>query len=324
MRYFLAFALVLSACGKKDDKPAAQGTDEAEKVVKALDNIEAKHKNKKPTGTPHPQEKLTVTYDGKPLGIATALAFRRPDGTIDITASSVPLGCAEITGDMRTIYDGEVYFNVMTGQSLMPDGKMQPVIKQWSIGSTTTANLMPTTGTGDGSPGKSTTVDLDLTGKDSGMRGTPHQITIKGTVDALGCEPPPAKEAVALPPEMPATIEIAGKKLPIRSAVFSMSGDWPSLELRTGGETCARKSGEKHSEFDVSLTWFKKGDPNVSQVSLGGEILPNKMDQTFDKKKLVVKPTPSGPGEIEIHGDIKVMDYPVKIDGKVTAVVCAK
>jgi hypothetical protein len=156
------------------------------------------------------------------------------------------------------------------------------------------------------------------------MHGPAHQFTAKGTVEAIGCTPNPAKDAVPLPAEMPATIEIAGKKLPIRSALFRKVGDWPEIELETGGETCKRKMGEMPSDFVVSLTWFKPDKPEVSQVSLGGTLLPNKSDQTFDKKKLVVKPVPSGSGEIEIHGDLKVMDYPVKIDGKVTVTECPK
>ena len=320
MRTFLAVILAVSACSKKDDK-----AEQAEKLVKAFDDMDKKHKDKKPTGTAHPQGKLKVTRDGKPVDMQTALAVKRPDGSVDITVSSVPLGCDEVTGNGRMIYDGEVYFSVILGQNLGADGKMQPILKQWSVDAMTTANPTPATGTGDGSPNAVTTVDLDLNGKGMAMGKEPaHEVTIKGTVEATGCAAPPAKDAgLPLPPEQKATIEIAGKKLAVRGAQLRKVGDWPELQLTTGGETCERKSGEQSGEFTVSFTWFKPEAP-VSQVSLGGTLLPNKMDQTFDKKKLVVKPAPPAAGEVEIHGDIKVMDYPVKIDGKVTAVECPK
>ncbi len=323
MRQLLPIAIAAAVLSCKSEKE--KQLEQVEKLGEKMDKVVERQKNRKPTGTPRPQSKLTVTYDGKPVEMATALAWKRYDGSYEITASSVPVACGEVTGEMRELYDGEVTFDVIAGAQLAADGKLQPVIRQWSFDASTHADTKPATGTGDGAPGQPTTLDLDFTETGVAMHGPAHQITVKGTVDALGCEPPPARKDVPpLPPEQPATIEIAGKKLAVRGAVFSMVGDWPSLELTTGGETCDHKAYEAPSDFRVSLTWFKKDDPNVSQVSLGGQLLPNKMDQTFDKKKLTVKPVPSGPGQVELHGDIKVMDYPVKLEGKVTAVVCPK
>jgi hypothetical protein len=322
MRQLLAIAIAVTVLSCKSEKE--KQLEQLEKLGENMDKAVERQQNRKPTGTPRPQSKLTVTYDGKPVQMATALAWKRYDGSYEITASSVPVGCGEVTGEMRSLYNNEVTFDVIAGANLGPDGKLQPVIRQWSFDASTHADTKPATGTGDGAPGQSTTLDLDFTEKGVAMSGPSHEITVKGTVDALGCDAPPKKAAPPLPPEQPATIEIAGKKLAVRGATYSMVGDWPSLELTTGGETCEHKMYEAASDFRISLTWFKKDDPNVSQVSLGGQLLPNKMDQTFDKKKLTVKPVPSGPGEVELHGDIKVMDYPVKLDGKVTAVVCPK
>ena len=41
-------------------------------------------------------------------------------------------------------------------------------------------------------------------------------------------------------------------------------------------------------------------------------------------RKLTVTPRPLAPGELELSGDIVVSGYPVKLSGKVTAVVCPK
>jgi hypothetical protein len=121
---------------------------------------------------------------------------------------------------------------------------------------------------------------------------------------------------------MPAAIEIAGKKLPVRGAQISSSGSWQHLKLTTGGETC--KSWSNSGELSVEISWKDKADKEPFQVSISGTLVKNSADQLFDKKKLKVTPSPAVPGEVEIEGDITVMKFPVKISGKVTAVDCKK
>jgi hypothetical protein len=315
-------AVALLACGGKKDSPNA--SDQTDKLAKALDDKRAPKQARKPTGTPRPQSKLTVTYDGKPLEMATALAWKSWDGTVTVTASSVPVGCDEVTGTMRSHHEGEVSFDVAMAQVLQPDGAMKPEIRQtYFSGMTSQLTAGPTVGTGEGEPGKPTTIEVDF--KTEGVGSEKHELEVKGTIDALGCATPPPKDAPPpLPPEMPATIEIAGKKLPIRGARIDKIGDWPQLVLTTGGEGCKQVAYQRDGDFRVELTWMKPNDPSVSQVSLGGLLLKQASDQTFDKKQLTVKPAPLAPGELEIKADIVVMKYPVKIEGKVTAVACPK
>jgi hypothetical protein len=123
---------------------------------------------------------------------------------------------------------------------------------------------------------------------------------------------------------MPATIEVAGKKLAVRGASLSTVGDWPQLTLTTGGDACSGGSAAT-GEMHVELTWFDKAKPEVSQVSLGGSLLPQAIDQTYDKKKIKVTPAPpTAAGDVTLDADIKVNGYPVKLAGKVTATVCPK
>ena len=218
MRTALILSLVLlTACKDK-------GKDAGDKPSK---------RDHKPTGTPRPQSKLTVTLDGKPVPMATALAWKTWDGQIRLEVSSVPVGCDEVTGDMRWNHDGEVSFHVQLANALQPDGTQKPMLAETWFGGMTRGmlrELVPATG--DGSPGQPTTVEVAFETENA---GSPKQkLTVKGTIDALGCAVAPRKDLPPLPPPMAATIEIAGKKLPIRFAKLDISRDWPSLEPGSG------------------------------------------------------------------------------------------
>ena len=96
MRTALMLSLVLlsGACKGKD---AGSGGD----------SKSSSKKQAGPTGTARPQSKLTVTLDGKPVPMATALAYKTWDGQTRISVSSVAVGCSEVTGEMRRMHDGE-------------------------------------------------------------------------------------------------------------------------------------------------------------------------------------------------------------------------
>ena len=109
----------------------------------------------------------------------------------------------------------------------------------------------------------------------------------------------------------------------MRGASVSKIGDWPQLVLTTGGDACSGSGST--GEMRVELTWFDAAKPGVSQVSLGGSLLPAAIDQTYDKKKITITPAPpTAPGDITLAADIEVNGYPVKLAGKVAAVACPK
>lgn len=320
MRSQVLVALLVLGCGSKESKDAPK--DDPKPSLGDKPSMGGKRKDRAPTGTPRPQKKITVTLDGKPVDLQQALAWKTSEG-IRVIGSSVPVGCDEVTGSMRSIHEGEVTFDVNLGSSLQPDGTLKTELKStYFSGMTSQSGLSEgvTATTGDAAPGSTFTADVDF--KTSSAGKDKHDLVVKGTLDALGCEPAKSMDkAEPLPPEMPATIEIAGKKLPVRGAQISSSGDWVHLKLTTGAETCKTW---KTGELSVEISWKSKTDAEPFQVSLGGTLLKQSADQTFDKKKLTVKPAPVVPGEIEINGDITVMKYPVKIAGKVTAVDCKK
>lgn len=317
MRSQLVVAMLVFGCGSKEAKETPGAHDEPGKP--SLVDRPSK-RDRKPTGTPRPQAKLKVTLDGKPVDMQQALAWRDRSGGIRVTASSVPVGCEEVTGSMRRIHDGEVSFDLTLGNTLQPDGTVTTEIKStYFSGMTSQMPEGPTVTTGDAAPSSTFTAEVDF--KTSSAGSDKHELVVKGTIDALGCEPgkPTGEAAPALPPEMPATIEIAGKKLPIRGAQLSTSGSWRTLKLTTGAETCKSWSG---GELTVEIGWKSKDDVDPHQVSIGGTLVKQAADQTFDKKKLTVKPSPVVAGEVEVSGDLMVMKYPVKLAGKVTAVEC--
>lgn len=321
---WLIVVVSLCACGKsKEQQEQEKKLEKLEKLTNELDKQVAADKARKPTGTPRPQPDLHVTVDGKPVEMVTALAWKDRYGDIRITASSVPVGCAEVTGEMRSLYDNEVTFDVTMGMKLQPDGSVKPVVQStYFEGMTNQTTTAPVAGGGDAAPGQPTRLGVDF--KTESAAEPKHVLEVKGMLDAIGCAVPPlASPPPALPPEMPATIEIAGKKLAVRGASLSTVGDWPQLVLTTGGDACSGNAAT--GEMRVELTWFDKAKPAVSQVSLGGSLLPAAIDQTYDKKKITVTPAPpTAPGDVTLEANIQVNGYPVKLAGKVTAVVCPK
>jgi len=274
-----------------------------------------------PTGKPHPQSKLDAKLDGKAVPMVSALAVRGADGEIHITVSSVPLGCDDIAGDSRWMYDGEVTFGVTEAQQLQPDGDIKPALTSWYYEGATRQESKLATGNGDGANGVPTTVDVDFeiagAGKDA------KKLAVKGTIDALGC-PAEKRPKPMMSGQQPGKMTIAGKSFDLGNVMLE-PGDWPTLVLTSGGETCKHNADEKPGEVVLRLTWFKKDDPQVSQIELGGTMLPHAMDQTFDKTKITLDPAP--PDKIvqtKIKANITVMGYPVEIHGSVVPEMCSK
>lgn len=313
---------MIAACGKGGDAGPAAGSaaPRVDPMAGAPIHLPTLKEPKGPMGTPHPQTKLTVTLDGKPVAMATALAWRDWNGGFRVTASSVPVSCADVTGDMRSLGETEVTFDVQGGRTLLPDGKEAVQVRSTYFGGSTHQETMPATGSGDGAADQPTTLDVDFAAEDTKGR----KLAVKGTLDALGCAAPTHGTPPPMPPPMSATMTIAGVKLPIRGAFLSKIGDWPELKLTTGAETCKSVPYATPGDFEMTLTWFKPA-PAVGQIQLGGVRLGQvSADQTFDKAKLVVTPGPAVTGEVTLAGEVKVAGYAVKLEGKVTAVECPK
>jgi hypothetical protein len=325
----LVVMMMAAACGK-GHKDAGVGSGVSVAVGSGSGSGSAAAPVRKMrAGVTRPQPKLTATFDGKPVTMTSALAVVKPDGKIVVSVSTDPLNCKDVVDNDRKTDDGEVTFDVTVVKGLQPDGSMQGVIVTKVFGVDNATDSTPTALNGDGTADKPTTVDVDFSIDDA--KTPPRKLVVKGTIDALGCAAPAeaAKPAAApLPPEMPATIEIAGKKLPIRGA-FYYPNAWPVLKLTTGGETCSYGGGTR-GDLETDLDWTdpKKNPSAIGQIQISGALIDGGMgdrnDKTFDKTKISVTPTPKGAGTATLKADIMIKQYPLKLDGKVTIVACPK
>ena len=274
---------------------------------------------KGPTGKPRPQPNLTVTLDGKPVQIATALAWKTLEGDVEITASSVPVACDQVIGDMREMYKDEVSFDVRMDRVLQPDGSLLPMIRQTYYYGTTSAGDQAATGSGAGVEGQPTTLAVDFT-----VTGTDNKkLVVKGTIDAIGCAPPPPAKVDAMPSEMPATMIVAGKQYKVGNAMLRDVDKRPELILTSGGETCEQKPHQVRGNFIFTFDWFGTDKPEVGQIDMDGALLPRHSDQTFDKTKVKIDPAPPRKiGQVKVDADIKIGEYPVQIHGTVMPVIC--
>jgi hypothetical protein len=313
MRGLLCCSLLLAfACGHKDNGGSSTGGSGGDKPGPPP-------KPHGPAGQPHPQDQLTVSVDGKPVKMATALAWKTAHGDIAIEVSSLPVSCDQVTGTMREIYPDEVSFRLAEARQIQPDGSYGLAITSASFDASTRSENVATTGSGDGREGAATTVAVDFD-----LEGTKHdKLVVKGTIDALGCEaqmPPPPKKS---PMEQPASITVAGKKQAIHNAMLRDVDVAPKLVLTSGGETCDRQPGEVVGNFMVELMWFDKTNPDVRQIELSGALVPTLNDQTYDHKKITVTPAPPTQiGQIKLDADIVVDKYPVQLKGTVTPQLC--
>lgn len=330
-KHVVLAVMMAAACGKggKDTgSGSAAGSGVSSAAGSGSAGSAAAPAKKKRDGVTRPQPKLTATFDGKPVTMTSALAVVTPDGKIAITVSTDPLTCKSVTGNGRAVDDGEVSFDISVVKGLQPDGSMQGVIVTEVMSGDNVMVTTPTAMTGDGAADQPTTVDVDFSIDD--LKTPPRKLVVKGTIDALGCAAPAAaaKPAAPLPPEMPATIEIAGKKLPIRGA-FYYPNFWPELKLTTGGETCNSGDGTP-GDLEADLDWTdpKKNPAAIGQITIKGALINGggggPSDKTFDKTKVSVTPTPKGAGTVTLKADITVGKYPVRLDGKVTIVACPK
>jgi hypothetical protein len=306
----------VAGCGNKDSKSSG-GSASA-----SADNANPPPRPRHPpgpAGQPHPQDKLTVTLADRPVAMVTALAFKRASGEVEIVASSLPVSCSQVTSTMREIYANEITFDVTFASQLQPDGTIRPGITSEYYDGTTSTVTIPAVGSGDGADGATTTLDVDFD-----VSGTKNdKLAVKGTLEALGCPAQERPPQLPLPPEMPATITIAGKKLAVRGAMLENVPKRPTLILTTGGETCAHAAGEVEGQLFVALHWWDAAKPDVGQIDLAGAMLPRTSDQTYDKKKIKIDPAPPTLAQpIKLHADIVVNKYPVQLDGTVTPVIC--
>lgn len=308
----LACPLLVIACSSPSSTTGASASSSATSSASSAKTPKA--------ATPRPQKALAVTVDGKSIAMVAALARRRADGVQEISVFSVPQDCSVLEQNGHEMSAGE--FNVDLGQHLAPDGSITTVVtSSWYEGMSRSDLGLPTKTTGEWAPGKSFGVDVDITSESAGA--DKKTLAAKGTIDALVCPDEPARAdapAPKLPEPMKATLEVAKKALPIRSAGLKKDGERVDLVLSTGGDACSWK--EAKGELMITFAYEHAKDDAPWQVTLGGTLPSAAMDQTFDKKKVKITPRPDGAGTYALQAELDVVKYPIKITGSVDAKPC--
>lgn len=275
-----------------------------------------------PADPPRVQRELDATLDGKHVSMVDAFAWRDTDGTIRVSVSSKPSTCVDVTAIKRPISPEEVSFELDVGYSLAADGTITREVKESSFRNGVSLNTEPRSGagSGDGEVGRPATFDVDLTLlSPSGQR-----LVLRGTIDAIGCPAP--RRAPEPPPAMPATLTVAGKAWPIRSALVRLTAAETSLELSTAGQDCKEDPALPPDPAKLVLRWHAS-DPGRVSLTLIGTWIDQVWVKGMDASQLAITPpvnaiAPIRAGQYGLHAAVKVIDYPVELDGTITTVVC--
>lgn len=306
--------VMLLACGGENSSSSSASAKSS--AAPAASSVAAK-----PQAAPNPQTKLVATLDGKTVPMVTALAFPESGGRTTIEVSSVPLSCADLSGNGRALAKDEVTFSFSVGEYLHEDGKFGPALRSTYFGGMNQMLTTPLKSSGSAADGGPVSVELDFSTQSVGANK--QALAVKGTVEAKAC---PAKKPYGEPPKlpaaMPATLEIGGKSLPIRSAGIEKDGDRIKLHLSTGGDACPKASNVVRGELTSTVIFEANEEAKLRELRIWGEIAPQALDQTVDAKKVVVTPKIAGAGSYELAIDEEVVKYSVKAKGKVEAVLC--
>jgi hypothetical protein len=330
MRIVILGLFVLAACGEKKAKDEPKAADDPGPVLHSHPGG-GKQARAARTGEPRPQPKVTATVDGKPVEMKGAFAWLDPGGSLQLLVTSVPATCEWATGKMRMLEDGEEDFSAILGKMLQPDGSFAWQMRQVSYGANTRAGgVGPATVVGEVTPGQPVAITLGFEQKSVAFGDeVAKTIKVDGTIDALGCgEPAPDDVGVVPPPPAQAgTMTVAGQKLPIAGAVIEQkpSGE-RTIVLSSGAATCSGFAHEENSAVAVTLH-YKADVPDAWQVDLTGDWFDGqKAEQRFEEGRVTATSPAIAAGattvELALSGATKIFDYPVAIEGAVTAQVC--
>jgi hypothetical protein len=332
MRTWTLIAVLAAGCG--GDKKSEEKEEKSETPL--LDQYEAaKERRKKakeamPPGEVNAQPQLTGTVNGAAVTWQSALAWARPDGTVELEVSSIGSSCERATGRMRDIEPGEEYFSAILARQLKPEGGFRWGVQQASYGAMTRAGGgVAVEVDGAPEPGKTLKVTLAPLEVNAPAFGDhpDRLLKVAGSLEAKGCAPPSWKEP---PPPRPAaqagSITVAGEKVAIAGAVIEQEGEDRRIVLSNGAASC---DGFPHGDGEVNLGAHytaAKAD-KIWQLDLLGAWFDGQVaTQILDASTLTIEPNrvPAGATTVELtlSGTADVNGFPTTIEGKVTAQVC--
>jgi hypothetical protein len=280
----------------------------------------------------HPD--LSVTLDGKPIPIQSAIVVDETAGEVSIKLANFPHTCKEELASFRDTYPDEFQLRLRVGRYLHADGKLGWAIRGKYLSHAGSRHTQQTEKEHGGDPlpdieidpaaGASFELPLDFTWETPAK----EQLVVKGIVQLRSCgentkfskEPPPT------PLPGGGVLVIAGQELPLGGAGFivNRSGEHV-LELSTHPVKCVDGADYTTSRGDVELelVWNKSG--TLYRAEREGRWVDWAANQTGDVGLTVTpKRPPRGAKQLKLKlgGKAEIAGYPVALAGTVTAIVC--
>ncbi len=277
-------------------------------------------------------DKLKVTIGGKPITMSRAFIKRLPvDGRYQVYLTTGDASCKQLLDNFFMTKGKPTTLLFDVGPRLAADGTLTPVVTQL-FGGPATTEVQASTIAIAGKADQDTKVEITI---DAKIKSTDGDVTMAGTFTAAGCgdqapDPsgsPKAKHAST------ATITVAGKQLPIASAIrkgatSTEPGPLPSrtVVLSTGPKDCSPFTPwaavivtDEWGFYHLEGLWFDKPHQNSSARDPDGQ--PETKAMTI--KEGAKGTSADGPTiQLELAGKGTIDGYPVELAGTIEALDC--
>jgi hypothetical protein len=294
------------ACGSKSDSKSDSTDKSVEGSVAPGD----------PARSAPGFEGLTVTVNGKPVGMLRGFIKRVSPDHWRIQVGDLEGSCAELLSGVTTAQKGATSFVATLAKQVAPDGSESTVITEfWSAGHPTKTALGGIARVG-GPTDKDTKVELVLPKVTDVNNG--KTMVVGGTFTALGCGDQPARPGDPGIPNDPhvsaAVITVAGKRLDVHSAIVRGS----DVVLSTGPKDCSTVTpfapiviAHADGKWQLSGTWIKQAQTATD---------------TMKDIKFKIGATGTGldgpTAALTLDGAGTIGGYPVKFEGTIEALDC--
>lgn len=274
---------------------------------------------KSPAATPGV---FNATLDGAPLSLH-AYAYSRGEGAIGLDLTAKPQSCDRVGVGVGRLPRNEVGAQLLIAPQLQPDGSTE-----WNISRAYFSGTMRR--------GKLGSVKMATTDAKAQVRGEldfeiestalqsdagRQKLVLRGPVTAQGCGVKQQRFAPEARPQKALKLSIAGKSFSIRDAQLKQLRTGFALELSSSPAGC-----KLYPDGDVLVTLQLDGEGNPKLVTARGAVLASQLAQAPDEDQVSVEldgPL-SGTGDLDVtlRAELKVGDYPLKLEGKAVAARC--
>ena len=315
-RSCLILCLALAACEPQQAAPSASTS------VTATPSAS--------TATALPPLALDAQYKGAKLPLVSALAFSRGGRALHLTLSTHELVCSHLRQPVAK-HPGEVSLDLTVAPLLVSRWPSSEAAKttggrpSWSVtrarfGKVTREGNLGAIELRNADPSAPVSLHLDHT-----LHFPPDQLVLKGDLEATGCGVLPWSGNAQLrrQPSLRASLSLGGEPLRIRGATFSEQGDGTAvLRLSSEPHPCGSIVGS-----DVALTIMLAADgPDAVSVRAEGYALPRTLFSKLTPGQLTATRTDDEPASddisLQLAGQAELGDYPLWLEGRVTAQRC--